>query len=448
VRSVWPSIPDEFVRLLRGVLDGGPPVIDRYVRPSERGEVAHDVLGTYYGVRDADGQVVGIGVVSIDVHVVHTGDDRLRMVVAVQSALRRVATLVASAPEQQEVFDLVAAEVCELLGADAANLIRFDEPLLGTVVGGWSHVGADRAPTGKEVELKTDSAAAEVWSARRGVRFTYAPGHRSDSGGAEMRTAVAAPITVAGELWGAIVVASHREDTFPPGAETRLAGFAELVALAIANAESRLQLASSRARIINEADRARRKLERDLHDGAQQRLVSLALTMRLVETQLATDPAAAKEMLSGAREELAQALAELRELARGIHPAVLTQGGLGAAVEALADRAPMPVEVRAEPVGRLSEPVEGALYFVVSEALVNVAKHAPDASVDVRVWCDETSAQVEVRDDGPGGADPHGSGLRGLRDRLEALDGSLHVASQPDSGTLIRARVPLGWSPG
>jgi PAS domain S-box-containing protein len=204
------------------------------------------------------------------------------------------------------------------------------------------------------------------------------------------------------------------------------------------------ELRRSRARLVQAADAERRRLERNLHDGAQQRLVSLSLALRLAQAKLKTDPDEASSLLGSASEELAQALEELRELARGIHPAVLSDRGLSAALEALAGRAPLPVEILA-PEERLPPPVEAAAYYVVSEALTNVAKYAQASSVDVRVTRLNGHAVVEVADNGVGGADPlQGSGLRGLADRVEALDGRLHVESAPGRGTVVRAEIPCG----
>lgn len=204
------------------------------------------------------------------------------------------------------------------------------------------------------------------------------------------------------------------------------------------------EIRASRARIVQAADDARRRLERDLHDGAQQRLVALSLVLRLAEAKLPADPDAAVEVLSGAREELALALEELRELARGIHPAVLTERGLAAAVEGLVARAPVPVTVEL-PDGRLPPAVEAALYYVIAESLTNVAKHAAAASARIRVdVSDDGIVTAEVRDDGGGGAAPErGSGMRGLADRIEALDGRLAVDSPPGGGTCVHVEIPL-----
>jgi PAS domain S-box-containing protein len=204
------------------------------------------------------------------------------------------------------------------------------------------------------------------------------------------------------------------------------------------------ELRHSRKRLVQAGDAERRRLERNLHDGAQQRLVSLSLALRLAQAKLQTAPEEASSLLGAASDELAQALEELRELARGIHPAVLSDRGLSAALEALAGRAPLPVDVDT-PEERLPPPVEAAAYYVVSEALTNVAKYAQASAVDVRVTRLNGRAVVEVADDGVGGADPlQGSGLRGLADRVEALDGRLHVESTPGRGTVVRAEIPCG----
>jgi signal transduction histidine kinase len=203
------------------------------------------------------------------------------------------------------------------------------------------------------------------------------------------------------------------------------------------------ELRESRARIVEAEDSARRKLERELHDGAQQRLVGLALDLRLARARLRGDPEQAAAILDDAQTELGRATEELRELARGIHPAVLSDRGLGAAIDALAARAPFPVAVDAKVDGRLPNPVEAAAYFVVAEALTNVVRHAAADHAEVGIRQDNGRLRVEVRDDGAGGADPSGSGLRGLSDRVTALDGSLEIKSRSGGGTTVRATIPI-----
>ena len=260
-----------------------------------------------------------------------------------------------------------------------------------------------------------------------------------------VRSAVAAPVNLRGRLWGALVVGATGSESLADGAEERLCDFADLVSQAIANADAHEKLAASRARIVEVGDAERRRLERNLHDGAQQRLVSLALQLRMAAAKLTSDPEGAGSLLETANTQLNQALEELRELARGIHPAVLTDHGLTRALEVLVERAPVRVEV-AELDGeeRLPEQVEAAAYYVVAEAVTNAAKYAQASAVKVSVERSNGTVLVRVDDDGVGGADPAaGSGLRGLADRLEALGGKLSVDSEPGAGTRIEAELPL-----
>ena len=327
--------------------------------------------------------------------------------------------------------------------------MRYEPGQRLTVMGGWSEPGSQSVPPASVLPLDGPTATHEVLRTGRPARidsFEGVPGELAqmlrETG---LRTAIAAPISVGGRLWGAVTVSKTNDERFAPGAEARLGNFTALVAQAIANAEARDELAASRARIVEAADEARRRLERNLHDGAQQRLVSLSISLRLAQSKLSADPAGAGEILGGASAELAQALEELRELARGIHPAILTDRGLRPALEALAARVPLPVEIEHDLEARLPSTVEAAAYYVVSESLANVAKYAQASQVLVRVSRDDGCACIEVVDDGVGGADPlRGSGLRGLVDRVEALDGRLEVASAAGSGTRVRAEIPVG----
>jgi signal transduction histidine kinase len=363
-----------------------------------------------------------------------------------QAALRRVATLVASAPPPSRMFEQVTKEVAMLLGVHGASLVRYESPGTATVVGGWSDDGRLRLPVASTIDLDGDTVVARVLRSGSPQRVAYA-----DAGGpvaetlrsAGYRAAVAAPVTVEGRLWGALAAGTRSAEPLPDGVERRLCDFAELVAQAIANADAHAELAASRARIVEAGDAERRRLERNLHDGAQQRLVSVALELRLLHAKLGEDPAAAGELLARAQAQLAQGLDELRELARGIHPAVLTDRGLGPAIESLATRSPVPVEITELPDERLAESVEVAAYYVVAEAMTNVAKYAHASHATVSVRRSDGRATVTVCDDGVGGADPAlGTGLRGLADRLEALNGRLDVESSAASGTRISAEIP------
>jgi signal transduction histidine kinase len=257
------------------------------------------------------------------------------------------------------------------------------------------------------------------------------------------RSTASAPIVVGGILWGAVAIAS--EEALPPDAETRLGGFCELVSLGVASAQARADLRASRARIVKAGDEQRRKLERNLHDGAQQRLVSLSLQLRLAQAQLSSNPGAVAELLEGASRELDAGLEELRELARGLHPGTLTEHGLLQALEALAKRLPVRVELDA-PAERLPEHVEATAYYIVAEALTNAAKHAQATHARVSISRDGDVLQLDVTDDGRGGADPAGTGILGLRDRAQAIGGTLFVVSPPSRGTSVTAALPLDGS--
>jgi PAS domain S-box-containing protein len=364
-----------------------------------------------------------------------------------QAALRRVAVAVASERRAEEVFDVVTEEVCRLLGAHTANLVRFEPGDEMVIVGRWSEAGIHPYEVGTRIPF-LGGPVSMVHETGRPVRAdldSLPPAFAERLRQQGINSVVAAPITVSGRLWGAVSVSLAPPESFLPGSEERIGEFTRLVSLALANAEARADLAAQRARIVTAGDEARRRLERNLHDGAQQRLVSLSLSLRLAQSKLGSDPHATDELLSSASIELALALEELRELARGIHPAVLTERGLGPALESLADRATVPVALEQLPPERLPGQVEAAAYYVVSEALANVSKYAEASAVSVRVAQQDGWAVVEVEDDGVGGADPSGgSGLRGLADRVEALEGRLEVKSVPGAGTKVRAAIPLG----
>ena len=364
-----------------------------------------------------------------------------------QAALRRVATLVASGAPPSRVFERVTEEVARLLGMPGASLMRYDGAQTATVVGGWSDDGNLALPVASTFDVDGDTVVGKVLRTgepQRVERYADAHGDLAEvlrrSG---YHAAVAAPITVGAGLWGALAAGTRSDEPLPDGLEQRLCDFADLVAQRLANADALEQLAASRARIVEVGDAERRRLERNLHDGAQQRLVSLALDLRMVGATLEKDPPAARRTLAAAQEQLAKGLEELRELARGIHPAVLTERGLGPALQGLFARAPLPVEITELPEERLAGPAEAAAYYVVAEAITNVAKYAQASYVTVSIRRANGSATVVVTDDGVGGADPAlGTGLRGLADRLEALDGRLEVDSPAARGTRIRAEIP------
>ena len=365
-----------------------------------------------------------------------------------QAALSRVAVAVATEERPERLFSVVSEEIGRLFGADAGATVRYVDDQDGAViVGAWQRDGEFDAPLGVPLPFQ-GGAIARVAQTGRTARIdleTEPSDLREHMLAAHVSSGVAAPIVVSGRLWGATSISNgDGHGRFPPGVEERLEKFTSLVAVALANAEAREQLTASRARIVQAGDAERRRLERNLHDGAQQRLVSLALGLRIAESQLLVDPAAAAELLARASDELALGLEELRELARGIHPAILTDHGLTPAVEALATRATFPVEVNGLPPERLAEPIEAAAFYVVSEALANVAKYASATCAQVDLARDDGVLIVEVSDDGVGGANADkGSGLRGLSDRVEALGGRLLVSSEQGRGTTVRAELPL-----
>jgi signal transduction histidine kinase len=376
------------------------------------------------------------------------GSSAVQLLLDEQAALRRVATLVAGASDPRQIFATVTEEVGRLLGAHTANMVRYRHDGTADVIGGWNEPGAPSVQVGARLQLDGDTLAPKICRSGQPERvddydgITGSLAERLRALG--IRSGVGAPIVFNGELWGAVVISSVEARAFPTGDEQRVAAFTELVAQALANAEAREQLSASRARVVTAGDAERRRLERNLHDGAQQRFVGIALSLRLLDRRIDDDPAQAHAALSSVMEELTQGLAELRELARGLHPAVLTDHGLHAAVAAVAQRAPLPVELTFDQGERPSEAVEVAAYYVVSEALTNVAKYASatEARVEVRRLGDRLV--VVVSDDGAGGADMRGgSGLRGLEDRVEALGGRLHVRSLPGEGTSVRADLPL-----
>jgi signal transduction histidine kinase/integral membrane sensor domain MASE1 len=365
-----------------------------------------------------------------------------------QAALRRVATLVAGDAPPSRVFEQVTEEVGRLLGLPGANVMQYDGARTATVVGAWSEHGEPRFPVGGKLDIDGDTALARVvhtGSAARVDRYDEASGELATTLlTAGYRGAVAAPVHVGGRLWGVLAAASTADEPLPEGIEQRLCDFADLVAQALANADAYEKLAASRARLVEVGDAERQRLERNLHDGAQQRLVSVALQLGMVGARLESDPPAARELLESAQAELGRGLDELRELARGIHPAMLTERGLGAALDALAARAPLPVELSPVPEARLAAPVEAAVYYVVAEAITNVAKYAHASSATVSVERANGAATVLVSDDGVGGADPAaGTGLAGLAARVEALNGRLEIDSPPGGGTRITAQIPL-----
>jgi signal transduction histidine kinase len=371
--------------------------------------------------------------------------EELARLVDEQSALRRVATLVARAVPEDELFSAVIEEVGRLFGADLAGMIRYEPDLSVTPVASWAAVGEhppwpDPWPTG-EVDpaaliAKTRHAVRIEWT---GVAGTVATMLRS----VDIEASVAVPVLVDGHLWGALALHTDRSEALPLDTASHLEHFTELLVTAISNIEARAELAASRARIVEAADEERRRVVRDLHDGAQQRLVHTIVTLKLAQQALADGRAAeVRADLAEALDHSQQATTELRELAHGILPAILAHGGLPAAVDELAARMPVPVEARVD-VGRLPATIERTAYFVVAEALTNIAKHARARHATIRIFVEGATLCLHVRDDGVGGARADGGGLLGLGDRLAAIGGRLWVESPAGQGTLIAGEIPV-----
>ena len=367
-------------------------------------------------------------------------------------ALRRLAILVARQPSTAEVFAAVTEETGRLLGAQTSNLMRVANPELAVIVAGWSE-GAAHVPVGSTGKLDGRGMVGKILETGRPSRVDDFDDVGGDVAKAMrslgLRSGVAGPVIVDGRIWGALVVCSAGREPLPPGTEDRVAAFAQLISLAIENAETREELAASRVRLVAAADEARRRIERDLHDGAQQRLVATALTLTLLDRKLEGGSDDASSLLASAREELDRGLSELRDLARGLHPPELTDHGVEAAVRSLAHRAPIAVDFHAAVPERVDATIEAACYFVVSEALTNVVKYAEASSVSVDLTVTDDTLVATIADDGIGGAEPElGSGLRGLVDRVQAVGGRLQVSSPPGEGTRLRAELPtsLRWT--
>jgi signal transduction histidine kinase len=358
--------------------------------------------------------------------------DELRILADEQAALRRLATAVARGAPPLEIFRAVADEIAPLLGADDAAVARFESDDTATVVAGVGTFMRE-LDIGTRVVLDDFLTITTVSRTGRSARADRRVGNRS---------AVASPIVVEGRLWGAIV-ASTRRKPLPDDTEERMANFSELVATVIANAESRAELTASRARVVAAADEARRRIERDLHDGAQQRLVSTVVTLKLARQELGDATGQAVELIDEALAHAERASSELRQLAHGILPSALTRGGLRCGIDSLVSRTrfPVTVEVTSE---RLPAALEATAYFIVAEALTNAAKHACASTARISAVVEGDMLKLEVRDDGIGGVrSDQSSGLLGLRDRAAAVNGELRIDSPPGEGTVVAATLPL-----
>ncbi len=347
---------------------------------------------------------------------------------ATQTALRRLAMMIARGESYEVVLRAVTAETAQQFGATVATVIKYEPDGKTSTVAGES--GPDSSALLDDAHPPTELTA----TVRRTRRFASVP--------ERTRAAAAMPVNVHGRLWGLVTVGSGHA-ALPPDAEERLAELAELVATAVANEQHRRELMASRARLVAATDEARRRIERDLHDGAQQYVITLVLRLRMV-MEMPSLLAEVRTELEDIAAELTGMLDDLRELSRGIHPAVLSKGGLRPALRALARRSAVPVVMDVRVHNRLPEPVEVGAYFVVSEVLANATKHGRASAVEVDAEASGGKLHVQVRDDGIGGADlARGSGLIGLRDRIEALGGTFAVDSPKGAGTIVSCQLPI-----
>jgi signal transduction histidine kinase len=371
----------------------------------------------------------------------------LRTLAEEQAALHRVATLVAQGIAPQAVFDAVCAEAGHLLGATSVNLSHYTLDRQNETVAGWS-LRDTHVPVGLRYPITPDTVAGQMVETQAPVRVdSWADGTSELATlvrARGIRSSVGAPVVVEGRLWGALVAATDSETPLPSVTEHRLSRFTELIATAVSNAAARSELIASRARIVEAGDEARRRIERDLHDGTQQWLISLGLDLQRVRATVPAEDEVTQLGLAHVEHELESLLAEVQELSRGLHPAQLSRGGLGPSLRALARRSSIPVDLNVEVGERPPAPIETAVYYVVSEALTNATKHSEARSVSVSVVGDDSVVRAAIADDGVGGAERDaGSGLTGLADRVEALGGRFTLASPPQHGTTITVELPV-----
>jgi signal transduction histidine kinase len=368
---------------------------------------------------------------------------KLRELANTQASLRRLAVLIASGAAPETVFAAVTKEALRHFGGGTARTIRYEFDGSATLV-------ANEGTFGPHVRVGERwngyPATGLTATVRRTGQAARVDDYRELTGGEPywgegLRSAVGMPIHVNGRLWGMIAVGSGC-GPLPPDTEQRMTEFTDLLAIAVASAQSRAELIASRARIVAAADEARRRIERDLHDGAQQRLIGLALRLRTA-AETSAESGAARNEITNVAAELLDVIDDLREISRGIHPAILSEKGLLPALHGLARRSAVPVDVHVRLDDRLPEPIEVGAYYVVSETLANVSKHARASVVEVNAEVSADTLHLRVRDDGVGGAEPaRGSGLIGLRDRVEALGGTFTLHSPAGCGTTIWCELP------
>jgi PAS domain S-box-containing protein len=377
--------------------------------------------------------------------------DELRQLVEEQAALRRVATLVARGTDSHRVFDAVCAETGQLIGASSVNLARFTADGFNLTMSGWS-LRDTHVPTGTRLPLAPDTINGVIQRTVAPARFDSYERATGELAAVirerGIRSEVGAPVIVEGQVWGALIAGTDADEPLPTGAERRVASFAELIATAISNATTRSELITSRARIVAAGDEARRRIERNLHDGTQQRLIALGLDLQAVRAGIPIELTDAHAGLERIGDDLEAVLEDVREVSRGLHPALLTQAGLGASLRALTRNFPVPVKLDVNVAERPSESIEIAVYYVISEALANVVKHARASEIAVALRTSGEGIRATIEDDGVGGAEASGgSGLVGLIDRVEALGGRFTLDSPPGRGTRIAIELPLTEPP-
>jgi signal transduction histidine kinase len=375
--------------------------------------------------------------------------DELGRVANEQTALRRLATLIAHGAPPTEVFEAVACEMGRLLGARHTLVARYEPVATAVTVGCWNSPDDIDAtmPLGSHWTLERGTVSELVFRTRAPGRVSAYVSNGSLVARLRARgivSSVGCPIVVGRSLWGVAIASSSTAEPLPADTERRMLEFTELAAAAIANAQGNADLKASRARVVAAADEARRRIERDLHDGTQQRLVSLGLELRSVEDAIPPEMEELRQQLADTTKSLEGAVIDLQELSRGLHPAVLAKGGLPPALTVLARRSVVPVELDVTLRGRLPQQLEVTVYYVVCEALTNATKHAFASVVHVSLSAGERVIRLSIRDDGVGGADPGcGSGLVGITDRVEALGGNISIMSPAQGGTSLLVELPI-----
>jgi signal transduction histidine kinase len=375
--------------------------------------------------------------------------DGLSVLAKQQDALRRMATIVANGlVTPSEVYSAVAEEMVRCLDCDGAAVVRYEPDGSAVLIAASAKPGSAYPPVGERMPFDDDNLLTWILQTGRAARH-------DDIGRADgpvvvrvrefgIRSGVGAPVVVNGRVWGAAIVSSKQHEPLPPDTEKRVSDFADLVATAIANAASRAELIASRARIVAAADNARRRIERNLHDGVQQQLITLVLEARMAEASVPAELDDLKQQLELLVSGLKEVHRDLQEISRGVHPAVLSQGGLPGALMALGRRSAIPVTFDVAVDRRLPESAEVAAYYVVAEGLANAAKHSRASEVTVSANAEDANLCLCVQDNGTGGAQVgKGSGLIGLFDRVEALGGQVRIDCPPEGGTSLHATIPL-----